>query len=247
MSIETAADFKAMRRVGRLVHAALERMRAAVHAGVTTGELDDIAEQTLAVSGARSAPRLFYDFPACTCISVNDEVVHGIPGARVLEGGDLVTLDVTAELDGYVADAAITVIVPPASRQALALQACAEAAFWKGAGAARAGVALNMVGGIIEREVRRYGFKVLRELNGHGVGRKIHEPPAVPNYYEPRARGRLNEGLVIALEPLICAGTQWTREGDDGWTILSEDGSLTAHFEHTIVIGSGEPEILTAA
>jgi methionyl aminopeptidase len=247
MSIETEQELAALRRAGRLVQRALERMRAHVREGVTTGELDGVGEQVLTAHGGRSAPMLFYDFPGWTCISVNDEVVHGVPGDRRLEKGDMVTLDVTAELDGYVADAAITVIVPPAPALALALQACAEAAFWKGFTAARAGVALHAIGAAVEREVKRRGFQVLRELNGHGVGRRIHEPPSVPNYFEPRARTRLTRGLVIALEPLICATTEWTREADDGWTVLSADGGLTAHFEHTIVVTDARPVVLTAA
>ena len=247
MSIESQAEYEAMRRTGRVVHRALERMLAAVTVGITTRELDAVGEQSLRQDGARSAPMLFYGFPGWTCISVNDEVVHGVPGDRALRPGDMVTLDVTAELDGYVADAARTVIVPPASEQALALQACAEAAFWRAAAAVRAGLPLAWVGREVEREVRRRGFHVLRELTGHGVGRSIHEEPAVPNYYERTARSTLTDGLVIALEPLICEGTDWTREANDGWTVLSADGSLTAHYENTIVVTASQPIVLTAA
>jgi len=247
MSIQSGEELEALRRAGRAVHQALEKMRAAVRAGITTLELDAIGERSLRRSGARSAPMLFYGFPGWTCISVNDEVVHGVPGDRALRPGDMVTLDVTAELDGFVADAARTVIVPPASDQALALQACAEAAFWRAMSAVRAGMPLAWVGREVEREVRRRGFRVLRELTGHGVGRAIHEPPVVPNYFERSARSALTDGLVIALEPLICENTDWTREADDGWTILSADGSLTAHYENTIVVTAGPPIVLTAA
>jgi len=236
-----------MERVGRVVARTLERMRAAVCPGITTAELDDVAAAFMREEGARSAPNLFYGFPGWTCISVNEEVVHGVPGSRTIAGGDLVTLDVTAELDGYVADAAVTVAVPPAAPLALALRDCAEAAFWKAAGLVRAGAPLALVGGAVEREVRRRGFRVLRELSGHGVGRKIHEPPSVLNYHDARVRTRLTDGLVIALEPLISANTSWTREMADGWTISSRNGSLTAHFEHTLVVQRDEPLLLTAA
>jgi methionyl aminopeptidase len=247
VSIDSEKDLKALQRVGRVTRLTLERMRQAVRPGITTGELDDIGQSVMREHGARSAPRLFYRFPGWTCISVNEQVVHGIPGRRVLREGDLVTLDVTPELDGYVADAAITVAVPPASPLALSLCECAEAAFYKAAALARVGAPLSLVGGAVEREVRRRGFRVLRELSGHGVGRRIHEPPSVLNYHDARVRTRLTDGLVIALEPLIAATTSRTRELPDGWTVSSADGSLTAHYEHTLVVRRGEPLLLTAA
>lgn len=245
MSIESEKDLEALRRTSRVVCLALQRMREAVRPGITTAELDAIGEAVLSEHGARSAPQVFYGFPGWNCISVNDQIVHGVPGSRALRAGDIVTLDVTAELDGYVVDAARTVAVPPASTLAESLIECAEAAFWRGTAAARAGMPLNWIGREVEREVRRRGFRVLRELTGHGVGRHIHEPPAVPNYYERRDRTVLNDGLVIALEPLVCAGTEWTREEEDGWTVASADGSLTAHYENTIVITNGPPIVLT--
>jgi methionyl aminopeptidase len=245
VSIESEEDVQGLMRAGRVVQIALDRMRAAVRPGITTAELDAIGEQVLRSNGARSAPQHFYGFPGWTCISVNDEVVHGIPGSRVLEEGDIVTLDVTVELDGYVADAARTVAVGRAGEHATALIECAEAAFRRGAAMARAGTPLSWVGREVEREVTRRGFRVLRELTGHGIGRAIHEPPAVPNYYERSATTVLEDGLVIALEPLVCIGTGWTREEADGWTISSADGSLTAHYENTIVITGGEAVSVT--
>lgn len=247
MSIETAADLEGLERAGAVVADVLRELEAAVRPGITTAELDALAEKALERHGAHSAPRLQYGFPGSVCISVNDEAVHGVPGPRVIEAGDLVTLDVTIELDGYFADAAVTVAVPPASPVALALRDCAEAAFWKAAAVARAGVPLSTIGREVEREVRRRGFTVLRELCGHGIGRAIHEPPEVLNFYDPRAREPLTEGLVIALEPIVSAGSWRTRMGSDRWTISSADGSLTAHHEHTIVITRDQPLILTAA
>ena len=246
MSLESERDLAGLRRAGRVVALTLRAMKEAVREGVTTGELDALAAALLAEHGARSAPQLAYSFPGTTCISVNDEAVHGIPGQRRLRGGDLVTLDVTVELDGYYADAAVTVGVPPVAEDSARLIACAEAAWWAGARRARAGNRLRDVGGAVEREVERRGFRVLRELCGHGIGRAIHEEPNVVNYFARDATRRLTSGLVIALEPIVCAGSRACRQTDDGWTVSSADGSLTAHHEHTIVITDGEPLVLTA-
>lgn len=247
MSIESERDLEALKRAGRVVALALQAMRAAVREGISTAELDRIAARVLRDHGARSAPQVVYDFPASVCISVNEEAVHGVPGARRLQKGDLVTLDVTVELDGYYADAAVTVGVPPLSDVAQRLMDCAEAAFWHAAAAARAGERLAAVGGKVEAEVKRHGFQVLRDVCGHGIGRSIHEPPRVCNFYNPWEWSRLTEGLVIALEPIISVSARGTQTGGDGWTLVSADGSLTAHFEHTLAITGGEPLLLTAA
>ncbi|MBX6365442.1 MAG: type I methionyl aminopeptidase [Gemmatimonadetes bacterium] len=247
MSIETEDDLRGMEAAGAAVAETLRVLRPLVRPGVTTAELDALAAETLARRGARSAPRLVYDFPGTICISVNDEAVHGVPGPRQLRPGDLVTLDVTAELDGYFADAAVTIPVPPVSLRATRLVEAAEAAFWRGADVARAGTPLREVGRAVEREVRGRGFRVLRDLCGHGIGRSIHEPPSVLNYYDPRDRTILSDGLVLALEPIIATSTERTRLSRDGWTIRSADGGLAAHFEHTLVVGPGAPLILTAA
>jgi methionyl aminopeptidase len=247
VSIDSEKDLEGLKRAGRVVAAALRAMRDAVDEGVTTAELDGVAASVLRAHGARSAPHTVYGFPGQTCISVNDEAVHGIPGARKLRKGDLVTLDVTVELAGYYADAAVTVGVPPVTEEAERLLECVEAAFLRAASAARAGERLAVVGGEVEAEVEDRGFHVLRELCGHGIGRTIHEHPTVCNYYDPSNYTRLNEGLVIALEPIISATTRRTRERGDGWTVVAADGSLTAHHEHTLVVTRGEPLILTAA
>lgn len=247
MSIESEKDLEGLKRAGRVVAQALRAMRDAVRPGVSTAELDDIAARVLRRTGAQSAPNLVYDFPGTTCISVNDEAVHGVPGSRRLEQGDLVTLDVTVELEGYYADAAVTVGVPPISDTAQRLLESVETAFWRAAHAARAGERLAVIGGKIEAEVERRGFKVLRELCGHGIGRSIHESPSVSNYFDPRVKTRLTEGLVIALEPIISENARHTRTADDRWTLASADGSLTAHYEHTMVITKRQPILLTAA
>lgn len=247
MSIENDDDLRGLQRVGRVVASALAAMREGLRPGVTTAELDDIAGRTFAEAGARSGPRIVYDFPGTTCISINDEVVHGIPGSRTVQPGDLVTLDVTAELDGYYADAAVTVPVPPAPPRAVRLAACARAAFQHALEVARSGTPLSVLGRRIEREVQRQGFRVFPELCGHGIGRTIHENPSVLNHYDPSAKTRLTDGLVITIEPIITTGSGRTRIARDRWTVLSADGAIAAHHEHTIVIGRGRPMIVTAA
>jgi methionyl aminopeptidase len=247
MSIENEKELAALRRVGRVVRLALERMKAAVRPGVTTGELDRLAGAVLREHGARSAPRMVYGFPGDALISVNDEAVHGIPGGRRLAGGDVVKLDVTAEKDGYMADAALTVGVPPLDDARRRLIACARAAFERAAEAARAGNRVNDIGRAVEEETRRRGFSVVRDLNGHGIGRTIHEPPTVPNYFDPRFHTPLTEGLVITIEPIVAERSGACVEDADGWTIRTADGGLAAHWEHTLVVTRGRPLLLTAA
>lgn len=246
MSAETAADRAGLRRAGRVVAETIAAMRVAVRPGVTTGAIDAIAAEVLAAHGARSAPQLVYRFPGTTCISVNDEAVHGVPGPRILQAGDLITLDVTVELDGYMADAAVTVPVGAASPEAVALVRAAEQAFWTAAGLARAGTPLRWIGRSIEASVEASGFRVLRALSGHGIGRTIHEPPDVPNFDDRRTRGMLTDGLVLAIEPIICARTRYCASARGAWPVRSADGSLTAHFEHTLMIQPDGCEILTA-
>jgi methionyl aminopeptidase len=189
---------------------------------------------------------MVYKFPGASCISLNDEAVHGVPGERKLVEGDLVKLDVTVEKDGFMADAAITVAVGRVSSQAEQLMACAERAFHKAMLVARAGFRVFEIGKMVEREVRKSGFSVVRELGGHGIGRTIHEPPHVPNYADPHAQQIMREGLVITVEPIISSGSGRVFTDKDGWTVRTGDHSLSAHFEHTLVITSGAPILLTA-
>jgi methionyl aminopeptidase len=248
MSITSAEQFEKLRACGAIVAKALRAMRAEVRAGVTTAELAETGSKVLAEHGARSSPPAVYGFPGDVCISVNDEVVHGIPGDRVLRAGDLLKLDLTAEKDGYHTDSALTVEVPPAQGKSPAreLARCAERAFRQALTAARAGNRTKEIGRAVEREVRRRGFSVVRELGGHGVGRAIHESPSVPNWADPQARDILTEGLVLTIEPIIAAGNGNVWTDRDGWTVKTRDGSLAAHYEHTLVITRGEPVLLTA-
>lgn len=248
MSIDTEQDLLHMQAVGAVVRDTLAAMKAAVAAGVTTGDLDAVAGRVFKAAGAQSAPKLVYDFPGFTCISVNDEIVHGIPSRkRKLADGDLVKLDVTAEMNGYMADACITVGVGRISATAQSLIACAESAFKKGLREVKHGKRALDVGRAVEDEVTRKGYSVVRLLQGHGIGRTIHEEPMIPNWPDPEAKGWLTAGLVITLEPIITAGGGGMVEDRDGWTIRSQDGSLAAHYEHTMIVTKGAPKLLTAA
>ncbi len=247
MSIQDEQDLAALRAAGRVVRLVLDAMQAEVRPGVTTRYLDEIGARVMEQNGARSAPSMVYQFPGANCISLNDEAVHGVPGDRQLKEGDLVKLDVTVEKDGYMADAAITVPVGRVSPQAQQLLDCAERAFHKAMLVSRAGFRVFEIGKIVEREVKKSGFAVVRELGGHGIGRTIHEAPHVPNYADPQARQIMNDGLVITVEPIISAGSGRVFTDKDGWTVRTTDHALSAHFEHTLVVTSGSPILLTAS
>jgi methionyl aminopeptidase len=247
MSINGPEEMQGMRAAGEVVRRMLDAMKQAVRPGITTSELDETGAAVMRAHGARSAPAMVYKFPGVNCISVNEEAVHGIPGKRVLNEGDLVKLDVTVEKDGFMADAAVTVPVGEVSDERRRLADCAERAFEKAMLVARAGFRVSEVGRVIEREVRRSGFSVIRELGGHGIGRTIHEEPRVPNCPDPDATQVLTEGLVITVEPIIAAGSGRTFTAKDGWTIVTADRQPSAHYEHTLVITKGKPILLTAA
>ncbi len=247
MSITSEAEWNGLRAAGVVVWLTLDALEKAARPGVSTGELDRIAADIFAQHGARSAPALVYGFPATVLISVNEEVVHGVPGSRRLQRGDVVKLDVTVEKDGYMADAARTVVMPGASACAYRLRDTAQTAFLKALDVARPGRLVREVSRAIEREVHRNGFAVIPDLSGHGIGRTIHEPPTIPNFYDVRQNDVLSEGLVVAIEPIICDGAGRVATGRDGWTIRTRDGSVAAHYENTVVITGDGPKLLTAA
>jgi methionyl aminopeptidase len=247
MSITDPKELAGLRAAGAVVRRMLTAMRAAVRVGITTGELDEVGAKVMREHGAQSAPQLVYKFPGVNCISVNDEAVHGIPGDRALVDGDVVKLDVTIEKNGFMADAAESVAVGTVAGPVHELIECAERAFAKSMLVARAGFRVSEIGRAVEREVRRCGFSVIRDLGGHGIGRTIHEAPRVPNYPDPDAREILTEGLVITIEPIIAAGSGRSFLSDDGWTVRTADHRPSAHYEHTLVITKGEPILLTAA
>ena len=247
MSINGPEELQGMRAAGAVVREMIAAMREAVRPGITTAELDRVGAKVMEQHGARSAPVMVYQFPGTNCISVNEEAVHGIPKERALNAGDIVKLDVTIEKDGFMADAAVSVPVGRISEEKQRLIACAESAFAKAMLVARAGFRVSEIGRAVEREVRRSGFSVIRDLGGHGIGRTIHEEPRVPNYPDPSANQVLTEGLVITVEPIIAAGSGRSVLAKDGWTVRTADGKPSAHYEHTLVITKGEPLLLTAA
>jgi len=246
MSINGPEDLAGMRAAGAIVRSMLEAMKRAVRHGISTAELDAIGASMMREHGAQSAPQLVYKFPGVNCISLNEEAVHGIPGERTVQEGDLVKLDVTIEKDGFMADAAETIAAGEVSAEKQRLIACAESAFAKAMLVARAGFRVCEIGRLVEREVRRNGFSVIRDLGGHGIGRTIHEEPRVPNYADPEANQILTEGLVITVEPIIAAGSGRAVVANDGWTVRTADRRASAHYEHTLVITRGEPILLTA-
>jgi methionyl aminopeptidase len=247
VSITGPEEFEAMRAAGKIVRRVIDAMKERVHPGVTTKELDEVGAAVMREHGAQSAPRLVYNFPGANCISLNDEAVHGIPSDRQVKEGDLLKLDVTIEKDGFMADAAVTVAVGEVPATSQELIACAERAFQKATLVARAGFLVSDIGRAVEKEVRRSGFSVIRDLGGHGIGRTIHEDPRIPNYADPAANQILTEGLVITIEPIIAAGSGRAIVGKDGWTVLTADHRPSAHYEHTLVITKRAPILLTAA
>ena len=239
-----------MRRAGRVVAEVLERMRERVAPGVTTAELNELAESVIRKHDAIPSflgypPGSAHPFPASICASVNQELVHGIPGPRVLQEGDIISIDVGAIVDGYHGDAAVTLPVGRVSPETQELLEVTEGALYAGIAAARVGDRSGDISAAIQSHVESSGYEVVREYTGHGIGRKMHEDPQVPNYGQPGRGVRLQRGMTIALEPMVLGGDSRVTVLDDHWTVVSCDGELTAHFEHTIVIADGEAEILT--
>jgi methionyl aminopeptidase len=250
LSIKTPEELAAMRASGHIVRLMLDAMKAAARSGITTAELDQIGGDVMRQYGAVSGPITVYNFPGVSCISVNDEIVHGIPSNRRLRNGDLLKLDVTIRKDGFMADAAETVIVgPPITESAIGarLAVCAQRAFGQAMQVARAGNRVRDIGRAVEKEVAAAGFHVIRDLCGHGIGRTIHEKPSVPNWPDPSASDVLTEGLVITVEPIIASRSGKSVLAKDGWTVRTADRGLAAHYEHTLVITKDAPLLLTAA
>ena len=246
MTIRSEAELAGMRRAGAVVRDVLDTLERRVEPGMTTRELDGVCASELARRGAEPTPARMLGFPGALCISVNDEAVHGVPGPRRIERGDLVKLDLVATLDGFVADAARTVCVTPVAPLSRALARAARGALETAIASVHAGLALRALGRAIERAVRRAGFRVIREVGGHGVGRAIHEDPHVSNFDDPAARGQLHEGLVLAIEPIITSGAGQLVEASDGWTLRTADRAPVAHAEHTLIVTRGAPIVVTA-
>jgi methionyl aminopeptidase len=243
----SAAELDRMREAGRLVGEVLAELAAQVAPGVTTADLDRMAEKRIAQAGATAAFKGYHGYPATICASINDEVIHGIPsGRRVLNEGDVISLDVGASLDGYYGDSAITLPVGQVSEAAATLLRVTEEALYKAIEQTRPGGRVSDIGHAVQRHVEAYGFSVVREFVGHGIGQRMHEEPQVPNYGDPGRGPRLSEGMVLAIEPMVNAGKAAVRVLADGWTAVTKDGSLSAHFEHTVAVTAEGPRILTA-
>jgi methionyl aminopeptidase len=248
IQIKTADEIALMREAGLVTARALSRMRDAVAAGVSTGDLDAVAEQSIRGDGAVPSFKGYRGFPATICASINDEVVHGIPsGRRKLRDGDIISIDCGAIVDGWHGDSAITVPVGEVRPELTELMRVTEASMWAGFSAALAGGRLTDISAAVERSVRSAGpYGIVDHYGGHGIGTEMHQDPHVLNYGRPGRGPKLVPGLALAIEPMVTLGEPGTRELDDGWTVVTLDGSYAAHFEHTVAITEDGPWVLTA-
>lgn len=244
--VKSQSEIALLREAGRLTAQTLQALKEKVKPGVSTAELDDLAYELITKHGAIPAFKGYHGFPASICTSINSEVVHGIPSKkRVLKDGDIISLDVGAILNGFVGDSAVTVAVGKVSEKTLRLLQATEGALAAGIAKARSGNYLDDISGGIQDYAEERGFAVVREYVGHGIGRTMHEDPQIPNYRQGKRGPQLKPGMTLAIEPMVNAGTWQTRTLGDKWTVVTKDGGLSAHFEHTIAITEGDPEILT--
>ena len=245
VDLKSKAELAAMRRAGLVAGRALREAANAAKPGVTTKELDRIAEAAIRKAGGIPTFIGYRGYPATICASINEEVVHGIPGPRKLKPGDVIGIDIAATVDGFVGDTAVTVIVPPAAPKAQKLvdvtRRCLEVAIEK----MRPGNRLGDIGAAVQQLAESNGFGVVRDFVGHGIGRQMHEEPAVPNYGQAGTGLRIEAGMVLAIEPMVTAGDYHVKVLNDGWTVVTQDGSLAAHFEHTIAVGEDGPVVMT--
>jgi len=251
IEIKSEKEIATMRQAGKIVAEILRILTKQVKPGMKTKELDIIAERELKRRGAESSFKGYRGYPATVCVSINDEIVHGIPGGRILKEGDIVSLDFGAIYNGFHGDAAVTVPVGEVSPEARRLMETTRTCLEKGIAAARDGAKLGDVSAAIQNYAELKGYSLVREYTGHGIGRRMHEDPQIPNCTEPPYGLQpgtgpvLKKGMTLALEPMLNAGSWRTRVADDQWTVLTADGSLSAHFEHTIAVDDTEPEVLT--
>ena len=243
--LKSPREITQMRGAGRVVAAVLEEVGKKVRPGITTAELDDVAVSEVKKRGAEASFKGYRGFPASICTSVNEEVVHGIPGSRVLQEGEIISLDFGALMNGFHGDAAVTVGVGKISTEAQKIIDATRGALQAGIAAARIGARLGDVSAAIQSYAEARGFSVVREYVGHGIGRELHEDPQVPNFGVTGEGPVLQKGMTMALEPMLNAGGWRTRVAEDKWTVVTADGKLSAHFEHTIVIDENGPGILT--
>jgi methionyl aminopeptidase len=241
----SSAEIDRLRAVNRLVARILAELREMVAPGVTTRQIDETAERLVLAAGAEPAFKGYHGYPATVCASVNEQVVHGIPSTRPLAEGDVLSIDMGAKLNGFFGDCAVTVGVGRISTEAATLLRVTQEALFQGIEAVKPGARVSDIGAAVQRHVEAHGFSVVREFVGHGIGTSLHEEPQIANY-GPGGRGpRLSEGMVLAIEPMVNAGSAAVKVLNDGWTAVTRDGSLSAHFEHTVVVTGGGCEILT--
>lgn len=246
MTVQGQSDIDGILKVGRVVARVRDAMLAAIEPGMTTAELDRLGSDLLERSGARSAPRVVYDFPGATCISVNEQAAHGVPGHRVIHAGDVVNVDVSAELDGYFADTGGTTVVPPVEATRARLCHATRLALENALVQARAGAPINRIGKAIQDTAKAHGFRVIRNLAGHGIGRSLHEEPGdIVSYHDRRDTRRLQFGQVVAIEPFLSTRSTQVTEAGDGWTLVGHPANLSAQFEHTIIVTHGAPIVAT--
>ena len=246
MTADSQKDIQALKAIGRVCAETLRRMQESVRAGMTTRELDEIGRAFLEAEGARSAPQAMYNFPGATCISVSPVIAHGIPNEYVLREGELIHIDVSAELNGYYADTGASLVISKRERTFDKLLEATKTALNKALRAAKAGNPLNGISRAVQTEARKRGYNVIYDLTGHGIGRKLHEEPKeVLNYYNPDDRRILHDGLVLAIEPFLTPGIGRIVEERDGWSLRTSDQAIAAQFEHTIIVTKSEPIILT--
>lgn len=245
MIVKTEQDREGMRAASKVVKAALDAAEKFIKPGVTTLEIDKVVEETIRSFGATPSSKGFYGYPNASCISVNDVVVHGIPSLQTVKDGDIVSVDITALLNGYQGDAARTFAIGNVTPQNLALIAAAKAAFEAGMEYARAGNKVGDISSAVQLYTELHGYGVVRALTGHGIGHKMHEPPEVPNFGKKNTGSPLKAGLCICVEPMITAGDWRVYVDRDRWTVRTKDKSNAAHYENTIIITDGTPEILT--
>lgn len=242
---KSAAELEQMRRVGLVVWNVLESLRGLARPGVTTLELEKVAEKTLAEAGARPAFKGYHGYPCVLCTSVNDEIIHGIPSQRVLKNGDILSIDVGAELGGYFADAAITVPVGAVSPELQHLLRVTEESLYRAIEQVKVGNRISDISAVVQRHVEQNGFSVVRDFVGHGIGTELHEEPQIPNFGEPGRGPRLKPGMVLAIEPMVNTGSPKAKILADKWTAVTEDGGYSAHFEHCVAVTENGPWILT--
>ena len=245
ITIKSPREIEAMRLAGKITAAARAFAGEMVKPGVTTQEIDKAVRQFIKQQGAVPSFLNYNGFPGSCCISVNDEVIHGIPGKRVLKEGDIVSIDVGAYIGGYHGDCAATFACGEISDEAKRLIEVTEQSFYEGLRYAKEGCRVSDISAAVQRYVEKEGFSIVREYVGHGIGRNLHEAPEVPNYGEPGRGPRLLRGMTLAVEPMVNAGTAAIRNMSDGWTVKTKDGKYSAHYENTILITEGDPELLT--